>query len=220
MLYCPTSPVRHLLLAAATSSSSFENDAPPNFPDRRRVRFAGTAQVILVRKRTKEEKHNAWYCQSDYQQFDEDRRNTLRHFYQHQMMWSSDRSTIDYCPIIDPDMTTGTNYNHSKMGLSGQYDDDTTMTLSGLEGHLMRETAMARKRMTRRHCYSVLQQQYYNHWYGIYDDGESLRRVSLYYSQNYGNYNSHSYGSCGNELHQQQEGYVQAALQRSILKML
>lgn len=158
-------PQLRLLRLSSPPTNKCQAPPPPpvTSPKRSRtVRFSGTTQVVLVRKRSLEEKSQSWYSGSDYQQFDQDRRETLRKFH-------------------------------------NQCMDQEEMTLAGLEGHLERHTAVARKRLTRYHCYSVLRQQYYNHWYGIHDD-ESLRNVSLYYSR--------------------QTGMQQAALQRSLLKLV
>jgi hypothetical protein len=236
----PPTPTNELTVESAATPVS----PLPNHHHHRRVRFAGTAQVVLVRKRSDEEKRRAWYNSADYHQFDEDRRRTLRHYagQQQQIQQQQSPTTID--SDDDDDMV---------LVEDDTEEEEETMTLAGLEGHVVREVALQRKRMTRYHCYNVLRQQYYNrYWYGMtYGDEamESLRQTSLYYSSPmvlgktvpasssataagssyYNNNGSNNYYSheCQQQQHEQQqqrhhhhEGYRQALMQRSILKML
>jgi hypothetical protein len=211
--------------------------SPPIMHQPRHVRFASTAQVMLVRKRSDAEKRQAWYCAADYQMFDQDRRRTLRHYGERQQQ-RQDADEETSC-MVEEDSNT-----------SDEEEED--MTLAGLEGHLCREVALHRKRATRYHCYNVLRQQYYNrYWYNMpYGDQamESLRQTSLYYSSSniksatptpppayyndsgyYYHYPHHPQQQHQpphqqqrryQQHHHQQEGYMQAMMQRSILKML
>lgn len=69
----------------------------------------------------------------------------------------------------------------NSFGEVAKLGDEDGFTVVGLEGHLYRHLAHARKQMTKQHCYSVLHQQYYNRYYGL-SDPESLRRISQSYS--------------------------------------
>lgn len=68
------------------------------------------------------------------------------------------------------------------LGDVAKLGEEEGFTTVGLEGHLYRHLAYARRRLTKQHCYSVLQQQYYNRYYGL-SDPESIRRISEAYSK-------------------------------------
>lgn len=110
------------------------------------VRFAPTLVQVQELHRSDTDLRQSWYTANEYAQFERDRRRTVSAWYY--MGGDCCYSNLDPCRF----------------------------TVLGLERHLDRNMAMNRRRVTKEHCHTVLQQQHY------VSCVEQLRAVSEYFS--------------------------------------